>query len=167
MDDPDSVTGYKPTIDFAADELLPYLRERYDISRDPERVIAMGTSRRGLVATMLAFERPDAIARVISMSGSFYWRQNENEEFEWLAKQIALNDTKPMNLYLAAGKLETVVTPNNQGHYLLSTNRHLRNVLWAKNYKMQYHEFMGVHHELCWQGEIARGLIYHLGRNHH
>lgn len=50
------------------------------------------------------------------------------------------------------------------GHYMLSVNRHMRNVLQAKTIDFRYDEFSGGHEDLNWQGAFADGLIFLLGR---
>ena len=70
---------------------------------------------------------------------------------------------RPVQLYVAAGELETVVTPGNAGHYMVATNRHFRNVLLAAGYRFTYRELNGVHSELNWQDGLAEGLIRLIG----
>jgi enterochelin esterase family protein len=65
---------------------------------------------------------------------------------------------RDIELYVATGTLETVVTPTNRGHYPLATARHLRDVLEAKGYDYDYDEFVGVHDEMNWQSALADGL---------
>lgn len=64
----------------------------------------------------------------------------------------------PLRQFIAAGSLETVVTPTNRGHYMVASNRHLRDVLLARGYDLTYWEFTGVHSDLNWQDRLARGL---------
>ena len=156
--------SYAPTLEFIAAELLPALREQYNLAGDPDRVTVAGTSRRGMVATYLALSRPDIIGNVIALSASYYWRPPGYTEYEWLTRLYAEREKAALKLYVAAGSLENVVTPNNRGHYMLATNRHMRDVLAAKGYDFEYVEFGGVHHELSWQGELANGLISLGGR---
>ena len=54
---------------------------------------------------------------------------------------------------------ENVVTARNRGHYMLSTDRRFRDLLRAKGYDFHFEEFGGVHRELSWQSELAKGLI--------
>lgn len=149
---------YRGEAAFVADTLLPWARSRWPISTDPEDVIVTGTSRRGLAATIAALERPDAIGRALSLSGSFYWRPEGEAELEWLARRVAGEPRRDVRLYLTAGTLETAITPTNEGHALLATNRHLRDVLTAKGYDIVYREFVGVHDEMNWQSALADGL---------
>ena len=152
--------AYGPTVTFIADELLPTLRDQFNLSSDPNHVTVAGTSRRGLVATYAAFSRPDAVRNVIAMSSSYYWAPPGDPEPEWLARLYSSGNKVPARLYVSAGTLETVVTPGNRGHYMLAMNRHFRDVLTARGYDFQFEEFGGVHHELSWQGELAKGLIF-------
>lgn len=141
-----------------ADTLLPWARDRWPISADPADVVVIGTSRRGLAATIAALERPDAIGKALPLSGSFYWSPEGDPEPEWLARRLVVEPRQPIELYVTAGTLETVVTLTNRGHYLLATNRHLRDVLEAKGYPVVYHEFVGIHDEMSWQSALADGL---------
>jgi enterochelin esterase family protein len=160
----DRLGSYDPAANFLADELLPMLRREYRITDSPDGIVAAGLSRRGMVSAYVAFRRPDAIARVLSLSGSYYWRPPGHRQFEWIPARFAEEPRRDIRLYLAAGELETVVTPTNQGHYLVATNRHMRDVLRAKGYEHRYTEFYGVHSTFNWQDQLAAGLVYLLGR---
>ena len=155
---------YGPTVRAVIDTVLPYLRANYSVSTNPREIVIAGTSRRGLVSAIVALERPDAIGNVLSLSGSFYWRPEDEGEFEWLSTRLATSPLQDVRFYLAAGSLETVVTPRNRGHYMVSTNRHMRDVLRARGYDLRYVEFNGVHSELNWQDWLADGLVHFLGR---
>jgi enterochelin esterase family protein len=47
--------------------------------------------------------------------------------------------------------------------YIIMTNRHLRDTLLAKGYRVHYKEFSGGHECHKWQGTLAEGLIALLG----
>lgn len=81
-----------------------------------------------------------------------------------MPRRYAFTGRRPIRFYLAAGELETFVTPGNHGHYLVGTNRHMRDVLVARGYDLEYVEFNGVHSELNWQDWLAAGLEHFLGR---
>jgi enterochelin esterase family protein len=152
--------GYDPVVTFLADEVLPAVRRTIRISGNPADIAVTGMSRRGLVASYAAFKRPDAIGKVLSLSGSYYWRPPGSEPFEWLPNLYAVTERRPIRLYLSAGKLETFVSDTNAGHYLLGTNRHMRDVLAARGYDFMYAEFMGVHSEVNWEDQLAAGLTW-------
>jgi enterochelin esterase family protein len=152
--------GYDPVVAFLADEVLPAVRRTVRISSNPIDITVTGMSRRGLVASYAAFRRPDAIGKVLSLSGSFYWRPPGWPAFEWLPNLYAATERRPIRIYLSAGLLETSVSDDNSGHYLLGTNRHMRDVLAARDYSFRYDEFMGVHSEVNWEDQLAAGLSW-------
>jgi enterochelin esterase-like enzyme len=156
-------TRYESTTAFVAERFLPWLAERYNTSLDAERVVISGTSRRGMVAALVAHRRPDAVGNVISLSGSYYWRPAGEPEYEWVPRLYAESPVQPVKLYVTAGELETVVTRGNAGHYMVATNRHFRDVLSAARYDFIYREFNGVHSELNWQDGLADGLVRLIG----
>jgi enterochelin esterase family protein len=160
----DEKNSYSSTEQFLVGELLSWLHNKYNLSSDPAKVILTGTSRRGLVAALIAMRQPHQIGNVLSLSGSFFWRPDEKSEYEWVATQFSRLPKLPLNFYLATGLLETAITPRNMGHYMLATNRHLRNVLQAKGYKVTLTEFNGVHDDLNWQGYFAEGLVHLAGK---
>jgi enterochelin esterase family protein len=150
--------GYGPVVDFLADEVLPEIRRRYGLSSDPDRVTISGKSRRGMISAYAAFERPDVIGNVLSLSGSYYWSPPGSTEYEWLPRLFAEAPKKNIELYLSAGIFERSVSVRNAGHYLLATNRHMRDVLAAKGYDFHYEEFPSVHRELNWETLLVHGL---------
>jgi enterochelin esterase family protein len=154
----DDTSRYQRTISFLADELVPWLRAQYPVSTRPRDVIVAGSSRRGVIATLAALARPDVFGNVLSMSGGFSWRPPGEREFEWATHTIADRPKSNVPFFLSVGTLETGVPTRNQGHYLLATNRHLRDVLRARGYALTYEEVSGVHSELNWQDQFARGL---------
>lgn len=73
-------------VEFLADEVVSWARQRWKVTRDPHRTIVTGSSAGGLAAVYAAFERPDIFGNVISQSGAF-WRGNEGSKgapYEWL-----------------------------------------------------------------------------------
>jgi enterochelin esterase family protein len=147
------------TAGYVVDSLLPRLRGEFNLTGDPRGVVIAGTSRRGLIAAYTAFRRPESVGNVLSLSGSFHWKPDDSAEYEWLTHRFALDPIRPIRLFVAAGNIETVVTPTNRGHYMVATNRHLRDVLVARGYDLTYWEFAGAHSDLSWQDGLARGLV--------
>lgn len=160
----DEASRYGTVADFLLEDLLPHIRAQYGVTTDPSAVVLSGTSRRGMVASLLALEHPESFGNVLSLSGSYYWRPGDEAEFEWLVRRYARAEPRPTRFYMAVGELETFLTPNTHGHYMLATNRHMRDVLRASGQDLRYVEFNGVHSELNWQDWLADGLVHLLGR---
>ncbi|GLZ31248.1 hypothetical protein Lesp02_34360 [Lentzea sp. NBRC 105346] len=145
--------------DFAnhlADEIVPAIGT-------PKDVIIGGDSLAGLAAAHAAFTRPDVFGGVISTSGSHWWGQLVDGEPEWLTRQIAQADRKPVRFWVDVGMLETGVTPYAPGVDQRAANRHLRTVLQAKGYDVAYHEAPGGHDFATFRRSTLKGLLHFLG----
>ncbi len=149
---------HEPFVEFLAEELVPWARERFRLSADPRHAIVSGQSYGGLAAAFAGLRRPDVFGNVLSQSGSFWWAP-PNDEPEWLARQYAEQPVAPLRLWLEVGLLENTVI-GRVGPSMLTSNRHLRTVLHAKGYpEVTYAEFNGGHDYVCWRGSFAEGLI--------
>ena len=156
---------YAPFAEFLATELIPWARENYAISEDPAKNVVGGSSYGGLAASYFAFAHPELIGNVLSQSGSYWWapgwdwyRPVDSMETEWLTKEYAHAETKPLRFYMDVG-LREGGEPS-----MAVVNRHLRTVLEAKGYTIvKYREFNGGHEYINWRGTLADGLIALVG----
>ncbi len=166
---PDSVDGatrmrelllYAPFNDFLTQELMPWVHKHYHITSDPAQTIVGGSSAGGLAAGFAALEQPEIFGNVLSQSGAFRWKPEEENEHEWLARQFATREKLPIKFYIEAGLLEAnSLLALDGGPNLLISNRHLHNVLQTKGYAVHHAEFAGGHDYLCWRGTLANGLL--------
>jgi enterochelin esterase-like enzyme len=154
---------HPPFADFLARELIPWVRHGWRVTTDPTRTAIAGSSLGGLAAACAATKDPDVFGNVLSLSGSFYWKPPTDTEPEGLARQLAASPKLPVRFYLEAGLMED--RPRPESPSLLTANRHLRTVLQAKGYAVDYHEFNGGHSTLNWRGSIADGLVSLFGRD--
>jgi enterochelin esterase-like enzyme len=152
---------YPPFADFLAKELVPWARQRYRFTAEPERTIVGGVSLGGLNAAYCALRYPEVFGNVLSQSGAFWyfpgWEDQEESDtapFGWLIRQFVTTRKLPIRFYLEAGLFE-----NDCPDTLLAQNRRLRDVLEAKGYSVVYSEFAGGHEFLSWRGSVADGLI--------
>ena len=85
-------------------------------------------------------------------SGSFWWPRPDapEDENEWVARQYAIGERRPVRFYLEIGLQE--------GTSMVPTSRHLRDVLQAKGNEVHYREYNGGHDANCWRGGIAESL---------
>ncbi|WP_417844713.1 alpha/beta hydrolase-fold protein [Thalassospira sp.] len=144
--------------DAMATEFLPWVISETGIKAVAARTVLAGSSYGGLAAATIALRHPDAFGNALSMSGSFWWhpRNSAASADEFVARHIVNQPVVPVRFFLSAGLFET-------GHSgvggIIDTNRHLRDVLEAKNYDVHYREFAGGHDYLVWRGALADGLI--------
>jgi len=152
--------------DFLAKELLPWARQRYRLSPNPQKTIVGGSSYGGLSAAYCAFRHPEDFGNVLSQSGSFGyypgWDSGDSTDtspFGWLIRQFVRTRKRPIRFYLEAGLFETTHPAS-----ILAENRRMRDVLEAKGYTIVYSEFAGGHEYLNWRGSLADGLMALAGR---
>jgi enterochelin esterase-like enzyme len=144
---------------FLASDLISFVRHTYNVSTDPAKTGIGGYSLGGLAAAYAGFTHPETFGLVLAQSGSFWFEPTGTDEGEpnWLARQFVEAPKRPLRFYLEAGLYE--VDLQGRGRGILETSRDLRNVLRAKGYDVDYHEFPGDHDYLSWRGTFADALI--------
>jgi enterochelin esterase family protein len=153
-----------PFADYVATELLPHVRSKWHATSEPKQTALCGSSAGGLGSVYIAYRHPEVFGNVLSQSGAFWpGKTRDDPEHEWVIRQYESSPKLPIRFVLEAGVLEIVNTPLN-GPSILSSNRHLRDVLQAKGYEVYYRETAGGHEPLNWRGGFAEGLIQLFGR---
>ena len=147
---------------FLVEELVPWIRNTHRVSENPALTIIGGSSNGGLGATYAAFRHPEIFGNVLSQSGAFMYNPPEENEPEWLIRQIKASPLLPIHFHLDCGLMEISRAETNTPS-ILESNRHLRDVLLEKGYKVHYQEFNGGHEYINWRGQIADGLLALLG----
>jgi enterochelin esterase-like enzyme len=167
--------------DFLAAELVPWIREHYNVTRDSSKVIVGGNSAGGLAAPYVALRHPKVFGNAMSVSGAFWWSPEHHRgicgarcpdsgglksddftdgttEGNFLVKQFLASSKLPLRFYLTAGTFE-IDRFGEGGGGILEMTRHLRDVLLAKGYEVHYRQFHGGHDSHPWRGAFADGLI--------
>ena len=148
---------------FLVRELLPWLRRRYRVHAEPARTVLAGSSMGGVAAVYCAYREPDRFGSVIAQSGAFLAPiMGGAAAGPTLMERWANAPLGPTRFYLDAGTHETIVPPGGVAS-TLGGARHLRDVLVARGYRVQYAEFVGGHDYACWRGTLADGLLFVLG----
>lgn len=139
---------YEPFVEFVADELLPWAHARLSIERDPARTVVAGSSLGGLGSAFCGLRRPDLFGLVLSQSGAYQF-------VDFAAPSLfAVEERVPLRFYLDVGSFE---------RRQVAANLHMRDVLVAKGYDVDYRTFPGGHDYFWWRETIADGLISLLG----
>jgi enterochelin esterase-like enzyme len=149
--------------DFAAllaDRVVPFARSLHAVA---DRAVIAGNSLGGLAAAHAALLRPDVFEAVLSCSGSHWWGYagggwGKDGEPEWLTRQYAEAPLLPLRFWVDVGSLETGSSPLSPGVDQRAANRHLRTVLRAKGYRVDYHEAPGGHDFATFRRSVVRGL---------
>ncbi|MDC0690014.1 alpha/beta hydrolase-fold protein [Mitsuaria sp. RG] len=139
---------------FMAEELMPWA-SRQGLAAPASRTVVAGSSYGGLASAYMGLRHPELFGNVLSMSGSYWWPM-AGEEPGWLTREYVKAPRQPLRFYLQAGLFE--------GPRILDTNRHLRDVLKAKGYRVEQVELPAGHDYLQWRGSLPCGLISLLGQ---
>lgn len=147
---------------FLVEELVPWVRITYCVSENPALTIIGGSSNGGLGAAFAAFRHPEIFGNVLSQSGAFMYSPHDENEPEWLISKIKAAPLLPIHFHLDCGLME-ISRAETGAPSILESNRHLRDVLLEKGYKVHYQEFYGGHEYINWRGQVAAGLLVLLG----
>ena len=149
--------------DFLTQEVVPWARANYHATDRPEQTIIGGASLGGLAAACVGFKHPEVFGNVLSQSGSFPWKPDEEKDWEWLTRQFAASPRLPSRFSFEAGLLEGTGGGPPGRPSLLAANRNLRDTLQSKGYSVHYTEFNGNHTLFNWRGTLASHLIALVG----
>jgi len=152
--------------DFLRYELVPWVRDRYNVTADAKRTVVAGSSFGGIAAMYAGLRHPDVFGNVLCQSGAFWWAPDRefgdaSIETNWLAKEYVESPTLPLRFWMDAGVFE--VDARGGGGAILETSRHMRDVLLAKGYEVTYRQYASGHDYLNWRGTLADGLTVLLG----
>ena len=136
------------------DELMPALDKDYNIAKDPERRGIGGASSGAIAAFTVAWERPQAFHKVLSIVGSFTNLRGGDA----YAGIVSQTDPKPLRIYLQDGRNDNRGA-GREGKYDESRDWFLQNVrlmraLSAKGYDLNYTWGIGRH------GQKQGGAIF-------
>lgn len=161
----------EPFNEFLVRELIPWMREHYHVSSNPAETIVGGQSRGGLAAAFAGLRHPEIFGNVLSQSGYFSWDPAEDQtaneedfEFEWIIRQFVANPKLPLRFSLTVGLFERFhleELPDMPS--LLQSNRHIRDVLLAKGYPVNYREVPGGHEIYVFEVALPDALMSLVG----
>lgn len=142
-----------------AEELLPWLRDRYPLSRDPGDVALAGESFGGLCAGWTALRHPAAFGNAILQSPSCGYHPGlrggtgagellRRTPVPALIADFETVQRAPLRIFHDVGELESSLTHS----------RWLDRVLTGKGYDTHYREYAGGHDYAWWRGLFADAL---------
>jgi enterochelin esterase-like enzyme len=142
--------------DFLAKELVPWSRNNFHATTQPQCTVVAGSSYGGLASVFAGLKHPEVFGNVVSLSGSFWWKPEGETQGEWLIRQVSASPKLPLRFYLEVGLME--------GYPMqIESNRHMAETLTSKGYQLHYSEYDGGHSFLNWSEGMAGGLQYIVG----
>jgi enterochelin esterase-like enzyme len=149
---------------YLAQRVVPWARSTFPLSHNPAHTVITGSSYGGLCAAYLGLRFPNIFGTVLSQTGWFRWHPDNDPEHEWLARQFINHPLQSVAFYLDVGILENARMVDN-GPSQLVANRHMRDVLQAKGYKVIYREYSGGHDYSSLQDPLFDALPLMLSSN--
>lgn len=150
-----------------ANEMIPWLREKYNVSEDPQKAIIGGVSLGGLTAIYMGLKHSEVFGNVLCQSGSFWYKpikSDKKKECEvelkkrdseldcWMSEQIKLSPKLPLKFYMNIGVLE-----NKQA--MINNSLNVKNTLESLDYHVDFEFFKSGHDYLSWGQTLGNGLI--------
>ena len=147
---------------FIADEMLPWVRNHYKVTRAADRTIITGSSAGGLGAAYVAYKYPALFGNVLTQSGAF-WRGNEATvapPYEWLTSEYGSKPRAAIRFFIDVGANETAGALGGTAPSLMDANRHLAEVLRKAGYSVEYFEVPnGEHSPDTWRKRLPIGIV--------
>jgi enterochelin esterase-like enzyme len=139
-------------VQFLVNELIPWIRNSYNVTTDPQNVIIGGSSLGGLAAFLVGVKHPEIFGNILSQSGSLFGKpQNYDGHIPWLQKHFESVERLPLKIYMNHGILDS--------KNIITANRSLQRILDKKGYSVSYSEFYGGHDYLCWSNTLGEGIL--------
>jgi len=142
--------------DFVSGELIPWIRQNWNVTRDPQKSTVGGYSLGGSEAALIAMLHPELFGNVLSQSGSFQSGNGRDVKSEYLASQYRARAKLALRFFIEAGSLED---NSKQGLSLLAANRRFVEILKGKGYPVRYEEVDGTHDPAVWRDTLALALM--------
>ncbi len=131
--------------------VLPFVRQRLDLSDAPGSWGVMGASMGGLMALYTGLRVPQVFGNVLAQSGAFQF-QVEDRPLP-IFEMIRLGERQPIRIWQDVGTLEG----------LLEANQAMSMLLRSRGYDTRYAEFSAGHNYTAWANSLWRGLAWLFG----
>jgi enterochelin esterase family protein len=121
---------------FLIEEMLPEVGKRYRLSSDPEQRMIGGTSSGAICAFTVAWQRPDAFRKVVSMIGSYvsigYKPAQKGKALvpggDLYPTLVRKSPLRPLRVFLQDGSNDL---DNEHGNWFLANQQLLAALTWA------------------------------------
>lgn len=145
------LTCYKPFVDFLAEEILPWIQNIYNVTRESNETIIVGYSYGALEACYAGLLYPNKFGKILGQSGGFSWSP-DGEEYGWIVREFEKSQAVPLDLYLNIGSFEL------KWPFVVNSMNDFVKLLELKGYNIKNSVFTGGHVYTDWQDTLGEGL---------
>ncbi len=137
-----------------AEEIIPYIEEKYPVRRSADERVLAGDSLGGSVSVHIALRYPELFRRIISLSGAYY------EQSQQLI--AAESDLSALDVYMIVGLQETDFESDTGIYDFVKLNQDTRDLLLERGATVRYAEKDGKHLWGFWQKQLPDAIKYFL-----
>lgn len=132
---------------FIENELLPWIKNNYSITKNPLKSALLGASLGGMYALYFAIKNPQIFHNVIINSAGFWCDMKKFND------QLDDSDQLKLNIYMDYGSLEDTELMKN-------LNQTYADKLSRVGCQVKLYEFKGGHNYYCWRETIGESLEF-------
>ncbi|MCL9662310.1 esterase family protein [Paenibacillus hunanensis] len=137
-----------------AEEIIPYIEEKYPVRRSADERVLAGDSLGGSVSVHIALRYPELFRRIISLSGAYYEQSQQLIATE--------SDLSALDVYMIVGLQETDFESDTGIYDFVKLNQDTRDLLLERGATVRYAEKDGKHLWGFWQKELPDAIKYFL-----
>lgn len=134
---------------FINEELIPWIKSKYNVSDNPSDNIVSGESASGFYSLFTGLKNPEIFGNILCNSPTVLISSIKNNILEELIK---INNSK-IKVYMTNGTFE-------DKELMLEPVKIIYELLKKNKFIVNYNLYCGEHDFVCWQGEIAKALCY-------
>ena len=147
---------------FVINEVMPFMKKRYPVSRHREDHIIAGASMGGLMSFQMAYDNPKVFGGALCMSSAFHRKLSD------IMEKVDKNTKQPYSVkfYIDTGELEK---EKEEGEDIYSLFFEMKKLLKKKGFEEEKNlkSFMhkgAMHNEKAWAERLDKALIFLLKR---
>lgn len=139
---------------FISVELMKFLYDNFNISKDPRDKVIGGYSLGGLQASYTALKYSNVFQNVLSQSGSYWYKRNDyKKDDNWIVNEFKNSPKFPIKFYINVGAIEPKIS-------MIDTNISFSDNLISLGYNVKFDFFFSGHDYLYWDETLGDGLIF-------
>lgn len=138
------------------DELVPFVMQETDISTSANRTVISGSSYGGLAAAFVAYRHPDIFGNVLPLSGSFWYKNGQDQHLYDLVQQNPAKHTQKW--HIMAGSYETHRQGETVNDGILGSSQTLAASLNKQGNQATFRLYEGGHDYAVWRVALIDGL---------